>query len=207
LKTPEDVLWKNIDRITRQNIKSAINAGVVIREAVGEEIEGAYNLIKDTFGRSKIPFMGQKSFYAYLSGLDKFGKLLVAEHEGVVQSCCVLAYSDYCVYAVYAGNLISQQHGSNKLLYWEAIRQFKNLGVRIYDFVGARINPEKGSKEEALSHFKKRFGAELKRGYIWRYPFRPFKYQIYSLAAFLRSGGDIVSAERHKLKSVNPADK
>ncbi|MGA2531526.1 MAG: peptidoglycan bridge formation glycyltransferase FemA/FemB family protein [Candidatus Aminicenantales bacterium] len=200
LSQSEDVLWKNIDRITRQNIKSASKAGIIIRDAVGEEFEGAYQLIKDTFKRSKLPFMDQESFKGYLLGLAEFGKLLIADQQGVAQSFCVFAYSDYCAYAIYAGNALGQPQGANKLLYWEAIRLFKNLGVRIYDFVGARISPEKGSKQEALGLFKKRFGATLKHGYIWKYPLRPLKYRLYGLAARVRSGGDIVDAERHMLK-------
>ena len=44
------------------------------------------------------------------------------------------------------------------LLHWHAIRLFRALGVKQYDFVGARINPSKGSKQEGLVIFKERFG-------------------------------------------------
>lgn len=67
----------------------------------------------------------------------------------------------------------------------------------------ARINPEKGSKEEAINSLKKHFGAKLIQGYMWKYPLHPIKYHLYNLAARLRSGGDIVDAERHKMKSFN----
>jgi hypothetical protein len=206
LSQPEDLLWKNIDRITRQNIKSASKAGIFIRDATDGELDKAYLLIQDTFKRSKLPFMDQESFKRFLLGLAEYGKLLIADQQGVAQSFVVFAYSDYCAYAIYAGNAVGQQQGANKLLYWEAIRLFKSLGVRAYDFVGARISPEKGSKQEALGLFKKRFGATLKHGYMWKYPLHPLKYRLYGLAARLRSGGDIVDAERHKLKNFSPAD-
>jgi hypothetical protein len=199
LGQPEDILWKNIDRITRQNIRSASKAGIIIRDASIDEYDNAYLLIRDTFKRSKLPFMDRKSFSDFLSGLAENGKLLVADQKGVAQSFCAFGYSDYSVYAVYAGNTIDQPQGANKLLYWEAIRLFKSLGVRTFDFVGARISPEKGSKQEALGLFKRRFGATLKQGYIWKYSFHPLKYRLYRLAALLRSGGDIVDAEKHKL--------
>jgi hypothetical protein len=201
LTQPEDVLWKNIDRITRQNIKSASKAGIIIRNATKEESSGAYLMIKDTFKRSKLPFMGQESFEDFLSGLAENGKLLVADQQHIAQSYCAFAYSEYCVYAVYAGNALRQPQGANKLLYWEAMRLFKSLGVRTYDFVGARINPKKGSKQEALGLFKKRFGATLKHGFMWKYPLRPLKYRLYGLAARVRSGGDIVDGEKHKLNN------
>lgn len=207
LNNPDDILWKNIDRITRQNIKGASKSGIVIREASREDHDRSYQLIKETFKRSSLPFMNRESFEAFLSGLGEYAKFLIAEHQGIAQSSVVFGYSEYCAYAVYAGNAADQQKGANKLLYWEAIRLFKSLGVRNYDFVGTRIDPAKGSKQEALSLFKKRFGATLKQGYMWKYSFRPLKYRIYCLTARLRSGGDIVDAERHKLKNFSPADR
>jgi lipid II:glycine glycyltransferase (peptidoglycan interpeptide bridge formation enzyme) len=207
LDQSEDVLWKNIDRITRQNIRSASKAGIIIRDATAEEFDKAYLLIKDTFKRSRLPFMEREAFGSFLSGLAEYGKLLVADKDGMAQSVCAFGFSDYSAYAVYAGNALNQAQGANKLLYWEAIRLFKSMGVRTYDFVGARIGPEKGSKQEALGLFKKRFGGMLKQGYIWKYSFHPLKYRLYRLAARLRSGGDIVDAEKHKLVSFKLPDK
>jgi hypothetical protein len=65
--------------------------------------------------------------------------------------------------------------------------------------VCARINPPKGSKQEGINSLKKHFGAKLVQGYMWKYALHPLKYRLYCLAARLRSGGDIVDAERHKL--------
>ena len=49
---------------------------------------------------------------------------------------------------------------------------------------------------------KRRFGAVLKQGYIWKYPIKPLKYKLYNIAAQWRSGGDIVDAERHKMQDI-----
>ncbi|HEY8037336.1 MAG TPA: hypothetical protein VIF37_17280 [Methylobacter sp.] len=199
---PEDVLWRNIDRVMRQNINSAKKNGVNIRSGL-EHLDDAYMLVSDTFKRSGLPFMSHESFSRFVSGLGENTLLMTADHQGVAQSYVVFAFSDYCAYAIYAGNLGRQHQGANKLLYWEAIRFFKQIGIKRYDFVGARINPEKGSKQQELNSFKKRFGATLKQGYMWKYSLHPFKYFLYSAAARLRSGGDIVDAERHKLSSFS----
>jgi hypothetical protein len=74
--------------------------------------------------------------------------------------------------------------------------------VQQFDFVGARLNPEKGSKQEALNLFKKRFGTTLIQGYMWKYPLRPLKSLVYSYAVRMLRGGDIVDRERHKLRDV-----
>lgn len=201
LRQPEDILWKNINRKYRQNINTALKSGATIRSGI-EYLDATYTSVSDTFKRSKLPFMNYDSFKRFVLGLGDNGKIMVVEYEGVAQSHVVFGFSNYCAYAIYAGNSANLNQGANKLIYWEALRLFKQLGVQRYDFVGARIDPEKGSKQEAINSFKRRYGAELKQGYMWKYSFHPLKYSLYCLAARLRSGGDIVDAERHKLTSA-----
>jgi len=203
LTQAEETLWRNIGRITRQNIKTAQKDGVIVR-GVTEGLELAHRLIFETFKRSKLPFMGFHAFRQFVGGLGENGKVLVAEHQGVAHSYVVFAFSDVCAYAVYAGNLPRQHQGANKQLYWEAMRLFKGLGVKKFDFMGARIRPEKGSKQEAINLFKERFGAQLEQGYIWKYPLRPLGSLIYSMAVRIFRGGDIVDREKWKLNA--PAD-
>jgi hypothetical protein len=198
LDPPEDVLWKNMSNTWRRNISTAMKSGVVIR--TGEEyLDVSYELVKDTFGRSKLPFMDRAAYWRYAAGLGEYGKVLVADFQGAIQSSTLYAFSQASVYAIYGGNLAETNQGTMKLIQWEAIRLFKTLGVKRFDFVGSRIDPPPGSKQEALASFKRRFGATLIRGYMWKYPIKPLKYRLYGLASRFRSGGDIVDAERHKL--------
>src|SRR5262249_31959954 len=114
---------------------------------------------------------------------------------------CLFGFSQPCAYAIYAGNISRQHQGANKLLYWEAIRDFHALGVRKFDFLGARVKPSMGSKQEALNETKRRFGATLSEGYMWKYSLRPWRARVYSLGVRMLRGGDIVDQERHKLKN------
>jgi lipid II:glycine glycyltransferase (peptidoglycan interpeptide bridge formation enzyme) len=202
LSKPEEVLWKNIASKNRQNINTATKNGVSI-QCGAEFLDTSYALVRDTFKRSRLPFMRYDSFKRYVAGLGEYGKVMVADYEGTIQSSTIYAFSKYGAYAIYGGNLAETQQGTMKLLQWEAIRLFQKLGVSLFDLVGARIDPEPGSKQEAINSFKQRFGAKLKQGYMWKYSIHPLKYRLYCLAARLRSGGDIVDAERHKLNSPN----
>jgi hypothetical protein len=204
LRQPEDVLWRNINRTVRLNIGTAQRAGVSVREGM-ELVDAAYDLISETFRRSKIAFMHRDNFKRYASGLGDNGKLFVAQHGAVPHSYCLFGFSDHCAYAIYAGNALNQHQGANKLLYWEGIRYFRSLGVRRFDFVGARINPEKGSKQEAINLMKKRFGASLIQGYMWKCPLRPWRSLAYSYGVRYLKGGDIVDHERHKLEGFAPS--
>jgi hypothetical protein len=198
LSMPEETLWKNMERITRQNINTAQKSGVRITED-RNFLDASYVLIKETFRRSRLPFMPREPFLRYIEGLGKYGKLLVAEHDGVLQSCVVYAYSKYCAYAVYGGNKDGQIPGANKLLHWEAMRLFRGLDSKKYDFVGARISPDKGSKADAINSFKRRLGGKLRQGYIWKCPLKPMKSFVYTMGVRLLRGGDIVDKEKEKM--------
>ena len=200
LSQPEDILWRNVGKIYRQNIGRAQRDGVGIRSGI-EHFDPAYTLIRDTFRRSKLPFMKYGSFKRYVLGLGENCKILVAYYKEIAQGCTVYAFSKHCAYAVYGGSIEEIHQGAIKLVDWEAIRMFKQLGVRLFDFVGARINPEKGSKQEAINSYKRRLGGKLKQGYMWKYSLRPLRSLPYSFAVRFFRGGDIVDAERHKMKS------
>jgi hypothetical protein len=200
LRQPEEVLWRNIGKITRQNIGTAERDGVLIREGT-EFLDAAYELTRETFRRSRIDFMSRDAFARFAAGLGEHGKLLKADYRGIAQTYCLFGFSTTCAHAIYAGNIDHQHQGAIKLLQWEAIRLFRGLGVQKFDFVGARINPQKGSKQEAINSMKKRFGAALSEGYMWKYSLRPWRASVYSIGVRLLRGGDIVDQERHKLNS------
>ena len=201
LNQPEETLWKNLHQKHRNVVRNAIKKGVEIRSGM-EYLNIAYELLRDTLKRSKLGFMGHKEFTLYVRSLNENVKIFVADYQGVVQGCAVVPFSNHSAYYLYGGSNPKTISGANNLLQWEAIRQFREHGVERYDFVGVRINPEKGSKQEGLTRFKQRFGAQLIQGYMWKYSLNPFKYSVYNLAVRSLRGGDIVDAERHKLAGI-----
>lgn len=191
----EETLWGNLNSTHRRKVRLAMKEGVLIRSGI-EYIDTAYKLIRDTFKRSNLGFMSCKAFTSYVHSLNEQVKILIAEHDGIVQGCVVIPFSKHSAYYVYGGSVPEPVTGAMNLLHWEAIRQFRGLGVKRYDFVGVRINPEKGSKQEGLMMFKQRFGGQLVQGYMWKYPLHPLKFAVYSMAVRWLRGGDIVDQER-----------
>ncbi len=209
LRQGEDVLWGKVHSKHRNVIRNAAKKGVKIRSGL-ENVEVAFNLVKDSFSRSAGGFMGKMrlemrmSLEAFKQQVNGFGdnvRIFVAEYEGIDQGCAVIPFSDYCAYYMHGGSIAKPLTGVMNLLQWEIIKEFREQGVRHYDFCGARIDPEKGSKAEGLIMFKERFGGSLSKGYMWKYPLVPHKYTLYSIASRIRSGGDVVDQEQHKLKN------
>jgi hypothetical protein len=201
LSQPEETLWKNLHSKHRNVVRNATKKGVEIRSGM-EYLDTAYELIQNTLKRSKLGFMSYEAFKRFCQSLKENVKIFVADYQGAAQGCAVIPFSEHSAYYLYGGSSPNPLTGATNLLQWEAIRHFRGLGVKRYDFVGVRINPEKGSKQEGLMTFKQRFGGQLVQGFMWKYGFHPLKYAVYSLAVKFLRGGDIVDAERHKLKVV-----
>jgi hypothetical protein len=200
LNQSEGTLWANLNSSHRRKVRLAIKSGVQIRSHL-DHVETAYGLIRDTFGRSALGFMSYDGFKRMVLGLGENVRVLIAEYQGAVQGCAVIPFSSHSAYYVYGGSILKPVTGAMNLLHWRAIQLFRDLGVKRYDFVGVRINPEKGSKQEGLMMFKERFGGQLVQGYTWKYAFHPLRYFLYRIASKVRSGGDIVDNEHHKLKA------
>ena len=198
LTQPEEKIMEAMSTSHRRKIRLALKSGVQIKRGL-EYGEVAYQLIRDTFKRSRLGFMSHESFKKYLGGLGENVEIFICELEGKIQSSIVIPFSKHTAYYVYGGSIPDPATGATNLLHWEAIRHFKSLGVGLYDFVGVRISPKRGSKQEGLSQYKERFGGKLHVGYIWKYNLSRLKHLGYSLTIKVLRGGDIVDNEKHKL--------
>jgi hypothetical protein len=197
LSLPEEVLLGEIRKTFRQNIRKAVTAGVQIKCGL-EYLDVSYQLIAETLKRSGVDFKAYDGFKRKVSSFGEHIRIFVAEHEGVIQGCVVAPFSDHTAYNCYAGSRVEPVLGAMHLLHWEAIRQFRAMGVKRFDFQGVRINPEKGSKQAGILHYKEGFGGRLVQGYQWKYSLRPLNSIAYSLAVRLLLGGDIVDQEQSK---------
>ena len=198
LTQPEETLWNNLSSSHRRKLRLATKSGVKIKTGV-EHLKTVYTLVHKTFKRSGLNFMAYDTFERQMMGLSDGVKVFVAEHRGTVQGGMVTPFSECSAYYVYGGSIENPIPGAMNLLHWNAIQIFRNLAVKQYDFVGVRIQPSKGSKQEGLMTFKQRFGGRLIQGYMWKYTFAPWKSVLYRLAMKSLRGGDIVDQECHKL--------
>jgi len=202
LSKPDDQLWGDLHSNHRNKVRSAIKKGIVIANGL-EYLDTAYELIRDTFKVSKIGFMGYNEFKRIMHALGMNVKIFVAKQQDCIQGCLVTPFSSHSAYTLHSGRIPGVDTGAMNLLRWEAIRHFHELGVKRFDAVGVRINPDEGSKQERLLMFKQRFGGKLIQGYIWKYGISSAKFAIYNSAVRLLKGGDIVDAEHHKLDRIN----
>jgi hypothetical protein len=206
LTVEESVLWSKVHSKHRNVIRNATKRGVVVKTGI-EHLETAFQLVRDSFRRSAEGLVGRlrvdsrmryDTFRQQTLALGDQVTVFIAELDGVPQSGAVMPFSRHSAYYMHGGNVANPLTGSSNLLQWEAMRHFRERGVRHYDFFGGRVDPEAGSKVEGIMKFKERFGGPFRQGYAWKMAFRPAAYSIYSLAARLRNGGDLVDQERKR---------
>ena len=199
LKRHEEDLWNNIHSKHKNKIRKGLKSGIqILNDKKYSDI--AYSLIRDTLSRSKMKFMPKSSFLRLMNNLKNNLEIFIAFHDNIPQGCAVVPYSKYSAYYLFGGSTNKPSTGSLNYLQWEIMKYFNNKDINYYDMVGARVNPQKNSKLEGIQKFKKRFGAELYKGYLWKYSYNKIKEKGFSIIYKLtrNKNGDIIEQENKK---------
>ena len=205
LEKSEDDLWSGIHSKHRNVIRNAQKKGVDVRFGCQGDNAIAYQLLLQTMQRSNMSFMGREKYDSMINYLGDNVLVVTAYHDDIPQGCAVMPFSRYGAYYLYGGSIDAPVLGAMNLLHWEAMKYFKARRVKLYDFVGARILPEPGSKLEGIQRFKNRFGATMRTGFLWKMGLS-YKYRLYSLLLMIKSRGkgDIIDQERRDIKKNSP---
>jgi len=183
LERSKQELFSSFSQKSRNVIRKAIKSGVTIERS--KNIKLVYQNIKETLTKQ------HSIHYPSLNYLNKIYKLqnnvvfFVAKKDNIIQGSLVLSYDKFRGYAMYAGSIKRPQTGSIDLLHFEAMQFLQNKNVKMYDLMGTRIHIQKGSKQDGINKFKKKFNPNLVQGYAFRIIIRPFKYFLYYILSEL----------------------
>lgn len=194
LERSEEQLFASFNYKCRNVIRNAIKNGVIVEKS--ENVHDIYENIKSTMMRQKSIHYPSYDYLNHLNNLENGSILFVVKKDNVIQGSLVLLYDDYKGYAMYAGSIQRPQTGSLDLLHFEAMKFLQTKNIKKYDFVGTRLNIQKGSKQEGIDRFKRKFNPELIEGYAFRVIVRPFKYFLFF----------VMSSIYFKLKGIQYTD-
>lgn len=203
LTLDEQVLFSNLHSKHRNVIKRARREKVqtISGDAIAKE---CYKIYRNTMERQSMGFVSWEYIERLKTNLGDKLTFYICELDGSLQGCAIIPWNEYGAYYMIGGSIPEPFSGALNLMHWEIMMDMKARGVELYDFVGARINPQPGSKLEGIQRFKIRFGAKMKKGYLWKYPINNFYCMIYQKLATLRSridgkghNGDIIDQERY----------
>lgn len=175
----EENLFKLIKYKARQDINKAIRSKVKVIKGT-DFINNCLQIINYTAINADLQLLTLNDVNKLLFHFNDHLKIYISYKDDIPQSSTIFLGNEYCVYALYAGSK-KPFRGSSVYLYWEAIKDAKKKNCCYFDFVGARINPTPGSKQEKIQRFKEHFGGELVQGYLWKMNNSIFKYYVYQI--------------------------
>lgn len=175
LTQSEEELLKNMRKTTRYEIRRAQESDVSIRVSRDpKDLAYFFDLYKQTSSRHGfVPHMGIREEFELLSKEEK-SLLYLGSYKGVICSAAIVLFvGGQGIY--HHGASVRSEIPVSYLLQWEAMREAKKRGMKLYNFWG--IAPENSPKHpwRGISLFKKGFGGEV-REYIHAHdlPVSPF---------------------------------
>ncbi len=154
-----DTLWSALRKSARKKIRQSEKRGVEIRiDNTHAGVDRMYDLVAQTYARSKVPLASRQLFHAALDHFDSaVVQIRLASHEGKdVAGGIGLVFGDR-FFAWYGGSLRLQGILPFDCLTWDEIKWASENHVAIYDFGGAGWPEEDYGPRE----FKAKFGGEL----------------------------------------------
>jgi lipid II:glycine glycyltransferase (peptidoglycan interpeptide bridge formation enzyme) len=161
LQKNEDELWKDVHSKRRNEIRRARKEGTIVQELKNEvEIKEAYNILKEVYGRARLPLHDRSMFKAAYDILlpQNMIKFFGAINDGkIIGTIVVLCYKDR-IYDWYAGSY-REFYGKypNDLLPWGVFLWGKKNGFKVFDFGGAG----KPGVPYGVRDYKLKFGGNI----------------------------------------------
>jgi len=183
----EKKLFASFNAKARNAIRKALKEGVIVERT--QDVSLVVENIKNTLLRQQsIHYPSLEYVKSLQNNLEQNVVFLVAKKELVIQGSLILIYDKDRGYAMYAGSIKSPITGSLDLLHFEAMKFLAAKDIKVYDFVGTRINIKKNSKQEGIDRFKRKFNPALKTGFTFRTIINKKKYLLYKIVSKLYFG-------------------
>lgn len=186
LNDSEEELWNKVHSKHRNVIRKARSNGVEIK--FNEyNINAIYDLILATQTRSDNNFLSKAIFVDLIERMQGRVDVVSAHSKGELQGCAIIAYDARRAYYLYGGSCSKTSPGALNLMHWEAMLHYKDKGLAEYDYVGARLSGHISNKLHGIQRFKSRFGGELYKGFLWKFIFKEYKYNLYKLLYYIKN--------------------
>ncbi|GEM_PF-1705481 len=156
-----DDIWMNMRKNTRNLVRKAEKLDIEIIRTQGDEFlddfEKIYNETVSRHGWNAFDFEHVKKQYKFLTSND-LSDMFVARYEGKIVSVAIFSkFSEQVIYH-HSGSVSLKDVPVNYLLIWEAIKYYRDIGVKEFNFFGVVGKDETRHPWYGLSLFKRGFG-------------------------------------------------
>ncbi len=202
----EEELYMNLYAKVRGRINKTTRENLIVVKKNEENFDDSIQLIDNTLRSAKIESFTKNKLYAIRKYLKDNVAIYTTYYNNEPQSSLIYFYNNFSMYGMYAGSKRGAVQGATESLIWKAIKEAKSKKIKYFDFVGARINPDKNSKLYRIQKNKFHFGSEMKEGYMWKMTLNKPKYFLYTIYIRIvnlikrkKNKGDIIDQEIKRL--------
>ena len=157
LALSEETLLNNIQSRPRRYIKNAINYDITV-ETGNHLLNICHSIIFNTLSLHGVSFMTIKEFGHFSDILKNNIAFFACKRNNIYEAALIILFDTSSANCMYGGKISDAHNASNYVLHWEAIKFFKHNHLKYFNFIGARINPDKNSKYYKIQEFKTKFG-------------------------------------------------
>ena len=205
--TDEDTVWKGLHTKHRNVIRNAWKKEAVIKSGA-DQLTAFYELYSGTMERNNMHCEPKWYFEELLKTNGDNIHCSVVYFNEQAQGALFVPFTKQGAYYVYGASAPRiELTGAVNALHYDLIQNMVKANVEIYDFVGARLSDVSGSRLEGIQKFKKRFGGNLREGYLWKMDLNSTKCKLYDIALStklklkrIKLKGDIIDQELPKFQ-------
>lgn len=192
-QNPESVL-SNFNSKFARDVRHADKLGLEFKTGT-EYLDDFYKVYQQT---SKHTGMYTDSLDYFTSAIaiftDKHCAFSVAYENNEPIGGLFMLKTPYKVCITHTGtNRNSKVHGAIRWLHYKNILESIYQNTKYYDFMGVRVN-SKNNKLKGVFDFKKGFGGELDKGFLWKLPLRKMHLVPYNTYTKIRA---LINSTKH----------
>lgn len=169
LELNTEELLSNLQPRYRSAIRNAQKSGTVVKQG-WKELANFYSLYQSMTKRKGIYCESYEYFRCLFQFMEESHALCrVVYLNDIPLGGIFLLFSEFSAFYLHGCSATdTRTSGLIKFLHWDTMMLLKKMGVKQYDFVGARARDISGTNLEGVQQFKKRFGGEFIKGVLWK---------------------------------------
>ena len=173
-----DELFRRLKPVYRRHIKMAQKEGVKIE--IGLHLfDEFYDFYQTRMQLNNAVFDQKNTLKQIIEKAPDKIVCAVASLNGKIEAVILNIHDSDTAFYMWGASGAESHNGSFRLLHWELIQYYHNLGIKNYSLGGYRSVGEKTKKQENLENFKLGFGATIIPGFHFNWILKPIQYYLY----------------------------
>jgi lipid II:glycine glycyltransferase (peptidoglycan interpeptide bridge formation enzyme) len=189
-KYTEDELFNKFASRYKRYIREIESAGDAIAiKTDSSQLDVLFKLYEDLHKSQNLYYDSYRYMSSMYKALAPTNCIITSlYYDGEVEGSLLVTHNSKEAYFLFGGATYpSKSNGSIKFLHWEVVRKLKQQNVKKAILGGYRLSQVKGTKLNGIQEFKIRFGAEVKKGFLWKMDLNPTMTKLYDMLISLQA--------------------